>query len=198
MKLKNLIKKIWNDNVFGSVISSFITSLIVFLVGLLASKKTIIKDFFLQKISIYLFSIIILSIFIIVLFISLHKRNKKLLSSKDKEINALLNEIKAINSEICELKKETENPRMSLFTNGDVVIIKGSNAYFSVVEYTVVDKTKDSIIIVDNQGTSKTISPDALLTTKEYREESDKQKKEYEMSLNQNRNRKGYDPFSYI
>ena len=198
MKLKNFFKKVWNDNVFGSVVSSFIYSFLVFFSGVLVSRISIVKQFLFKKISIHLFIIIILSFFIIVLFFLLIIRNKKLLSSKNEEINALVNEINQNNTELCELKKEVENPRINLFENGDVVIIKGSNAYFSVVEYTVVEKTKDLIIIVDNQGVSKTISPNALLTTKEYHEEADKQKNEYEMHLNQNRNRRGYDPFSYI
>ena len=196
MNLKNTIKKIWKDNVIGSVIACLVSSLIFFLCGLLTSIIPSVKCFFLRIIPVYLFVIIIFFFFVIILFISLFSRNKKSLSSKNQEIHILENEIEKLKTELSELKSEPENHRMNLFSNGDVVIIKGADAYFFVVEYTVVEKTRDEIIIVDNQGNKKTISPNALLTTKEYREEALKQKMEYEVRLKHNK--RGHDPFSYI
>ena len=195
MKIMNIFKKFWNDNVIGSVISSIIYSLIFSLFGLLTSKIPVIKEFFLQSISLHMYIILIFVFFIVFLFVSIIKRYKHLFSTKDKEITKLCNNIEALEKEINELKKVPDNPRMNLFAIRDTVIIKGSEACFSPVEYTVVNKTKDSIIIVDNKGESKTISPNALLTTEEYYEEKDKQKREFDMVLN--RNKSGYDPFNF-
>ena len=196
MKFIRIIKKIWNDNVIGSVISCIIYSTIVSLVGLLSSNIPFVKNFFLNTITFYYFIFFILAFFILILFIVLIKRNRLILSNYKRQIEKLLNEITQLNRELNELKKEPENPRLSLFTNGDVVIIKGSNAYLYAVEYTVVGRTKDSIIIVDNQGKRKTVSPDALLTEKEYREEIEKQKLEYDKLIFQKR--KSYNPFSSL
>lgn len=198
MNIKNIIKNIWNDNVIGSVLSSIIYTFLGSFLCLITSRIPFLRSFFLNKISVYLFIILILLSFIIILFIVLIKRIKRILAFKDKKISNLLIEIQKLNNELCELKKESENPRMKLFSEGDVVIIKGSDACFSVVEYTVVKKTKDYIVIVDNKGNSKTISPNALLTTKEYQEESRKQKIEYDRLLDRNGNKRGYDPFSYL
>ena len=199
MKLRTIFGKIWNDNVWGAVISSGMCTLISVVLGVISSKHERIKNFFLQSIPVYCLVIIGLFSFFVILFMGFRlKKIKQNCILKENANNQLIKEMNDLQSEINELKKEPDNPRMSLFINGDVVIIKGSDAYYNIVEYTVVGKTSDSIIVVDKEGNKKNISPDALLTPSEYHAESEKQKRAYDALLNHNTSRRNIDPFSYI
>ena len=74
----------------------------------------------------------------------------------------------SLEDEIKELTTERDNPRLQLFTNGDVVRMKTDTT-----EYTVTGKRNNKIIAVNKDNIEQEFSPDALLTVNEYQEETE-------------------------
>lgn len=185
------IKNIWNDGVWGAVIAAIICSLGTSLFSLLARKIPVLKSFFLFHVPVYVCLIEFVILLFIILRLIVHYRiNKKANNEKQLCINELKAKIQELEKEIIDLKKEPDNPRMALFKNGDVVIIKNSPAFWNVIEYTVVGKKENLIVISDSEGNQKKLPPDAILTTDEYKIEKQRQENEYNKLLNRNGNQR--------
>jgi len=190
-KIWQFIKNIWNDGVWGAVIAFIICSLGTSIFSFLGTKIPSLKKVFLLQIPIYVcFIEFVIFLFIILRFIVHYRINKKDNNEKQVCINELNKKIQELEIEITDLKKEPDNPRMALFKNGDVVIIKNSPAFWNVIEYTVVGKKENLIVISDSEGNQKMLPPDALLTADEYKIEKQRQENEYNKLLNRNRNTK--------
>lgn len=187
-KLIGQIKRIWHDNVWGTVIAELIILVGGILIPNLLSNVQVVSCVFSIKVPLYLCFIEFAVFFFVIarLFFYCRMLNKGY-QEKDCKIGELNNNVLKLHDEINELKKEPDNPRMSQFNMGDVVIIKGSDACWNVTEYTVVGKDKNLVILNDNKGDEKRISPDALLTVKEY--EIEKQRQQNEISMVYNRSR---------
>ena len=182
MRLISFISKLWNDSVWSSVISSAIC------VGRFSAKIPVIKSIFAKQIPLLVcFIEFVVLIFVVLLLIFLLHKVRKLNSEYEKEIEELKSRNDNLSNEIKELKKEPKNPRMNLFNNGDVVIIKNSSAFYNVKELTVVGKDKNFILLIDQDGKKMELSPDALLTAEEYKNASLKEKKEFDNLLGMNR-----------
>lgn len=188
MRLISFISKLWNDSVWSSVISSAICVVLVSIVGRFSAKIPVIKSIFAKQIPLLVcFIEFVVLIFVVLLLIFLLYKVRKLNSEYEKEIEELKSRNDNLSNEIKELKKEPKNPRMNLFNNGDVVIIKNSSAFYNVKELTVVGKDKNFILLIDQDGKKMELSPDALLTAEEYKNASLKEKKEFDNLLGMNR-----------
>ncbi|MBP3710272.1 MAG: hypothetical protein J6I73_07725 [Treponema sp.] len=189
MKLRNFVSKLWNDSVWSSVIASGIWVAGGSFIGLVVARIPMIRALLTKKIPFFVcFIEFAILLFAILFFIFLLHRTRKRVKKYDNDIEILKRQNNDLLSENKELKKEPANPRMKLFNNGDTVIIKNSDAYYNVKEFTVVGKDNNLIILIDNEGKEKKLSPDALLTAVEYKNASLNEKREIDNLLGINRN----------
>ena len=168
MKLKKILVSIWKDPVISTLIANTLWAfptcivMISFLI-----KKT--SDLLLIKIPLIVAVIIVLvSLIIITYYNRKNKSNKEILAKKEQKITELNTKLSSLEDEIKELTTERDNPRLQLFTNGDVVRMKTDTT-----EYTVTGKRNNKIIAVNKDNIEQEFSPDALLTVNEYQEETE-------------------------